>query len=194
MTKEDALLHFPHEAEDDLEELFEDRLFEFKQKLLVVSPSRKLYDIHLKRFKKVSDAFLFLVNESEVESSISIDLKSFDENLSQSWKDFNDNKNRLKLLLSNAATLNDIVAVLNLMLANMIDYSVLFEELKLEGSIEEMTVNKEPDAMEVTAAIQGFNRRGFHSISEIIELESDNMLYQEAIRLSLWYKKEKHVG
>ena len=194
MNREDALLHFPHNVEDDLEELFEDRLFEFKQKLLMLSPARKLYDLHLKKFRKVADAFYFLSGDQPIECKISFELSSFNGVLSDSWKVFNGNKNKLKLLLSNASNLAEVELVLDFMLANMVDYSNQFERLELAEPNEVVVLSKEPDAMEITVAINAFNDQGFHNISEIVKLESDNMLYQEAIRLSLWSKKEKHVG
>lgn len=54
-------------------------------------------------------------------------------------------------------------------------------------------VSKEPDAMEITQAIQAAKIEGITFFYELSQLPSDNILVQEANRLSLWLKLETHV-
>lgn len=194
MNREDALLYFPYEEEDDLNDLFEERLFEFKQKLMTIAPSRKLFDIQLSRFSKISDAYLYLSDTVDSNDVVEFSLIHFEDELAIAWKAYNESKNQLKLLLNRSESLNEIRQLVNLMLENMIRFTAPFELLNLKEDVNSVLLSKEPDPMEISAAIQKFNEAGFHKISEIKQLDSNNILFQEAIRLSLWSKKEKHVG
>ncbi|MGB0915183.1 MAG: hypothetical protein ACPGVI_03880, partial [Crocinitomicaceae bacterium] len=107
MNREDALLYFPYEEEDDLNDLFEERLFEFKQKLMTIAPSRKLFDIHLSRFSKISDAYLYLSDTVDSNDVVEFSLIHFEDELAIAWKAYNESKNQLKLLLNRSESLNE---------------------------------------------------------------------------------------
>ena len=113
MTREDALLYLPFEDEDELEDLYEDKLFEFKQKVLVAAPSTKLYQYHLTKLSKVHAAYLHLTASANPERTIEYTAKVNQDSLISAWRDFNRNKNELKLKLVNTFSFSDIEFILD---------------------------------------------------------------------------------
>ena len=193
MTREDALLYLPFKDEDELEDLYEDKLFEFKQKVLVAAPSTKLYQYHLTKLSKVHAAYLHLTASANPERTIEYTAKVNQDSLISAWRDFNRNKNELKLKLVSTFSFSDIEFILDCLIQNQKQFASIFHKVQFENQDETLIVGKEPDAMALEVEIDQFMSNGGGEIKSISKLDTANLLYQEANRLSLWLKTEKNV-
>ena len=193
MTREDALLYLPFEDEDELEDLYEDKLFEFKQKVLVAVPSTKLYQYHLTKLSKVHAAYLHLTASANPERTIEYTAKVNQDSLISAWRDFNRNKNELKLKLVSTFSFSDIEFILDCLIQNQKQFASIFHKVQFENQDGTLIVGKEPDAMALEVEIDKFMSNGGGEIKSISKLDTANLLYQEANRLSLWLKTEKNV-
>lgn len=192
MTREDALLYLPFEDEDDLDDLYESKLFEFKQKVLNAAPSTKLFDFHLKKARKLFEAYVFLSGTQVEKHTCNFILASSEVKLKLAWQNFNQNKNEIKLLISNSMHFLDVEFLLGQLIENQKQFAKLFETLSFPDS-KSLVVGKEPDAMVLSTEIDKFNLNENVDFKKIEKLEESNILYQEANRLSLWLKIEKDV-
>src|SRR5690554_3209282 len=69
MNKEQAHIFFPHSSEDDLDDLWEQRLFEQKQFFLTRPPIRKVWEGRLNRLAQQHQAYLTLTEQTIVDES-----------------------------------------------------------------------------------------------------------------------------
>src|SRR5690554_5274477 len=69
MNKEQAHIFFPHSSEDDLDDLWEQRLFEQKQFFLTRPPIRKVWEGRLNRLAQQHQAYLTLTEQTMVDES-----------------------------------------------------------------------------------------------------------------------------
>jgi hypothetical protein len=192
MTREDALLYLPCEVEDDLDDLYESKLFEFKQKVLNAAPSTKLFDFHLKKARKLYEAYAFLSGRQEEFVNNGFTLDNPEMNLKLAWQKFNRNKNKLKLLISNSNEFEEIEFLLGKLIENQKQFASLFVNLTFDETLS-MVVSKEPDAMALSVDIDKFYLSEGGDIKAIQKLDKENLLFQEANRLSLWLKIENDV-
>jgi hypothetical protein len=193
MTREDALLYLPYEDEDELDDLYQEKLFAFKQKVLSVVPSTKLYQFHLKKMSLVHGAYVFLTKKNDIKLALQYEVSVDQSHLKLAWRDYNQNKTELKLMLSNAANFFDVKFSLGQLLENQRQFALFFNALKLSSSTT-VIIGKEPDAMALGVEIEAFVSAAYSGVKGIEKLDTMNMLYQEANRLSLWLKLENNVG
>lgn len=69
MTKKEAHIFFRHSPEDDLEEVWEQRLFKQKQYFLTRVPTPLVWKSKLKRLFNEYRAFLVLTNQEEMKAN-----------------------------------------------------------------------------------------------------------------------------
>ena len=60
MTKKEAFLFFPHTDQDDLYDLYEERLFEYKTFFITKFPIEKVYKAKEKKLLQMHEAFTVL--------------------------------------------------------------------------------------------------------------------------------------
>lgn len=188
MTKSDALVYFPYNEEDDLEELYEERLFEFKQFFLSRPPSIRAFSGRIKKMNQMHEAYV-LIAQKEPETYDLDKERGYDRPLEvkPSFLRFLEIENKLKWLLSNAISAVTVTKVLNRLVENRIAFAGLWPKTS-EGDVES---HKWLDPMEMLALIDQFNEQGFRYFSEIPQLSETNVLRQEGNRLSLWMKLEQ---
>jgi hypothetical protein len=192
MTREDALMYLPYENEDDIKDIYQEKLFEFKQKVLNAVPSTRLYQIHLKKMALIHDAYICLTEVDNLKLTAEYKVNVNQNNLKTAWNSYNYNKNEIKLMLANANGFPDVHFLLGQLLENQRLFATIFEHLNFIQS-KATIIGKDLDAMELEVEIERFMSRDYSDIKEIEKLDSTNILFQEANRLYLWLKREKSV-
>ena len=193
MTREDALLYFPEYSKEGLEESYKQMLFKFKQRILFVHPSTSLYQLMIKKFSLIYKSYVFLskINDDE-KLELNYDIYLNQEDLGDSWKKYNQNKNDIKLLLINSNKFYEIILLLNKLIENERKFALLFKDVKFKEN-NNIKVNDRFDLMELEAEIEKHTGKGFLSVKDVEALDSNNILFKESYRLSLWLKKENNV-
>ena len=193
MTKEDALLYFPLNDEIDIDELYDELLFEQKQFLSNRMPISKVFNSRVSRLKKLEEAFLFFGGKKPESRKNDINLlECTNDSIHESHQVFQGNLTQIKLGLFNASTVTELLSSIDQLFKNQIAFARKFEQVDKQIEIHPI-VSKEPDAMEIIKAIHAANEIGITKFNELSQLPVDNILIQEAIRLSLWLKLETHV-
>jgi len=193
MTKEDALLYFPVEEEDDIDDLFEQLLFEQKQFLTTQMPISKVFNSRLNRIENIEKAYVFFGGKIEENLNSSTEILPYNSDLIEDiYFIFQKNKNTLKLALFNSKSFSEIKNIVTLLFDNYSNLAEKFPAIEL-NELNRPIISKEPDEMELIDEIKSLKAKGIVNFSELSQLEYDNILIQEAIRLSLWLNLEKNV-
>lgn len=194
MTKEDALLYFPIEDDVDIDDLFEELLFEQKQFLIDRVPVSKVFDSKINKLKKIEGAYIFFGGKVEQKSSLQIEILPYNNSdlIEEVFAVFQQNKNTLKLILFNASNASEIEQITTLIFENYREFAEKWPKIDSEG-LNRPVISKEPDPMDIIQEIKSAKEKGIVNFRELLELDEDNVLIKEAIRLSLWLNLEKHV-
>lgn len=193
MTKEDALLYFPIERDTDIDDLFEDLLFEQKQFLIDRVPVSKVFEPRINKLKKIEEAYIFFGGKIEKKSNIHKGILSYNnDSIEEVFGVFQQNKNTLKLILFNASNSSEIEQITTLIFENYREFAKKWPGIDSEG-LDRPVISKEPDPMDIIQEIKSAKEKGIVNFRELLELDEDNILIKEAIRLSLWLNLEKHV-
>lgn len=194
MTKEDALLYFPlKKGEDDIDDLFEQLLFEQKQFFSNQMPISKVFNSRINRLKKIEEAYVFFGGVPPLNSNLAIELKGYKSaSIEETYNQFQLNKNAYRLGVFNAANAFQLKQIVRHIFNNYIEFAEMWPTIENTG-INRPLISKEPDAMAMIEEIQALKSKGIVNFSELSQLEQENILIQEAIRLSLWLNLEKHV-
>ena len=103
MTVKEALLFFPHNQEDDLLDLYEERLFEYKQFFISKPPIEKVFLAKEKKMMQMHDAFiLFQGDEINKTEEIQKNTYAFSENILESFNYYQRIKNQIKNAITNS--------------------------------------------------------------------------------------------
>ncbi len=180
----EANLYLPIESKDDLDDAYDEALFELKQFFLNRIPSSKLIRLKESKMNKLQLAFEFYggVVGSRMELS---KLKSFETKVVQeAFNLYQSQNNKLKVNLASATNILDLILVLEQQVTLLAMYASMFPDVHGEG----VKIMKEPDLIEMAEELEKQKELKFDAISE---LDTENCIYKEAIRLSLWLKLEK---
>lgn len=193
MTKEDALLYFPLSNEDDIIDLYDDLLFEQKQFLSNRMPISKVFKSRISKLNKIEEAFSYFGGHHEVLNEIILELTPISSDfIEEAYQTFQQNLNKIKLGIFKAQTIPQLLVVIELLFQNQREFAEKFETL--DQPIDSQPIlSKEPDAMEIIQAISHARTIGITKFNELSQLTNDNILVQEANRLSLWLKLETNV-
>ncbi len=197
MTLQEAILFFPHQESDDIYDLYEERLFEYKQFFLSKVPIRKVFASKISKMKQMELAFTILGGEVEKSKSvIEFETFIFSDQILEAFRQFEILKNQLKSQITKAlyaSEIEDIVfQILHLQtiyIEKWIEYFP-FTNVTTEGII----ISKEPDQMELLEAIRQFNNAGGIIFGDFL-LKSEKIpdaLVNEMKRLYLHQKMEKN--
>lgn len=193
MTESEAKLYLPFSDEDDLDELFEEKLFEQKQFFLQRMPVSKVITARLDKMKKMEDAYSFFGGEVESFYPKEVQLKPYSSHVvKEIFSVHESNKNLLKLKLTQAQSISEIRFYLDQLVETTSDYA---QKWKLENTNtnDSVKVSTEPDSMFLLEEINKFEELGFRSFDDLQHLLTESPLVQEANRLSLWLKLENNV-
>lgn len=175
---------------EEIEELYEQEIFELKQFFLSRAPIAKLFKGRLNKLKKLQDAFE-LVDSSQVKRDFKFDFPKENDNLLNSYKAFQESKNKIRLQISNelnGSNIFQLVEILvNLEKHNAKHWSVNddFEE------DESVIVSKEPNPIDILNGIYAYQQLEGETFHQLKRNENNppNVLIQEMKRLSLLFKK-----
>tara|TARA_B100000508_G_scaffold118450_1_gene98645 strand:+ start:161850 stop:162434 length:585 start_codon:yes stop_codon:yes gene_type:complete len=149
MTKKEAALFFPYEDSDDLDDLWEERLFEQKQFFLTRPPLEKLFNSRLEKLKKQYLAYLTLKGEDDtiIPINSSDKAESFPVNLIETFNIYHERRNQYKQELLRAQDFATVQNVLHSWLSMEKSY---YKKWQLNDSLNDqldVTKSKEPDPM-----------------------------------------------
>jgi hypothetical protein len=191
MTREEALIYLPLNEGDQLIEIYEDKLFEFKQFFLTRFPIPLVVYARLKKLRLVHQAYIILGGERQKPSDYIHNYIGSEDSIRKTFAEFQVVRNELKMLIHSAKHGPDLDAfVIQLLAATEVyaEYWRMNEVLESEG----ISVGKEPDPMDLLTAINDFESDGNRSFDDLWKFEGENPLKSEAKRLSLWLKFERN--
>lgn len=187
MTENELKIFFPFDKNDDLDDLFEERLFEFKQFFIQKTIIPKVFEAKINKLLKIEQAYNIIKNNHQQKFSITIKVEnSFDieQNILTVFNRYQIQKNDIKSKLQQSqSTIEIIQNVRALILLNKF-YLDKWVDVPTDN---EIVISRETDPMELLKAIQEFSRKGginFVDISEKINICPD-ILIIESKRLSL---------
>ncbi|RYM33533.1 hypothetical protein ERX46_11380 [Brumimicrobium glaciale] len=152
MTKEQAHLFFPNPKEEDLEDLWEQRLFEQKQFFLTRPPLRLVWMSRLKKLEKQFEAYLVLIDQENPKENIQNHLESeiiFSDEFVAAFHQFHKQRNVYKSKLLQAQTYDALVNVIDEWLATEFLYAEFWKVEESEHNEIEVIRSKEPDPMDL---------------------------------------------
>lgn len=198
MTKSEALLFFPFdESEEEIEEVYESLLFEYKLFFQSKVPIRKVFNSKIQKLKKMHEAFLVL--GGQIESAIfELDLKLTNGSMLDLFNQYQRLRNSIKVQLLSVENAVELEKIVNhyLLLEEM--YRNYWPQIELDGG-EQISVSVEPDSMSLLKALKELEGEQICDFSQLhsksaekIENNSLNIILMEAKRLSLLRKMDEH--
>ena len=190
MTRGEAAIFFPHNAEDDLYDLYEERLFEYKKFFITNFPIKKVFLAKEKKMLQMHEAYVLInLSSHEVIETPFFLKKDSSALLLETFNTFQNKKNELKNKISNATNAIEVSNAILLLLEVQTNY---IEKWILDGDFntENIKYSKEPDPMEVLKSIVEFNKLGGFSFEDLNSKRNilPELLWNEAKRLSLCRK------
>jgi hypothetical protein len=192
MTKTEALHEFQLDDafdEDNLIDLYEEKIFEFKQYFLSKTPIFKLFESKLSKLEKIGNAYSLLTNSKVEFTETKLEFNSSQAEILANYLHFQEGKNRIKTKISNSENAFELVSwVKNLLELEKMNAEHWFSEIEIDANI---LVSKEPNPMEILEGIKIFNQNGGTNFNQLKKLENNppEILIQEMKRLSLLFKK-----
>ena len=192
MTVESAKLVLALSEEEVLEDVFESKLFEFKNFFINNLPTSKLFEAKFKKIRQLAEAFRVLGGEevkagSNVENILIVSDKVYEIVIAQQAVV---TKTKLKVFSSRNSA--DLIFFATQMIENLKRFAENWYVESLIGN-QDVKMSDVPDQMQLLKALKAFNEEGKSTFSEILTLPDDNLLMKESIRLSLWLKFEGNV-
>lgn len=188
MTPDELKIYFPFSVDDDLTELYADRLFEYKQFFIQKPPIHKVFEAKLSKLIKMHTAFEIVSGQTFAEQLIQSNDVEISNELLHAFSTFEKQKGDYKLHVysaGNALFLNQIV--LNWLRTVDAYYQKWASFCDFEIVVE--AISKEPDPMELLSAIRDFEKSGGKEFQDISKLKNNEVLMKEMKRVSLLHQK-----
>ena len=184
MTYEEALTYLG----EDWEDTFEEEIFALKQQILTLIPIQKLYQSKIEKCKKLEEAFVFLGGRLATENSFAVNDFTFSDVILESFQNYQQYKNQLKLNITQINTSNLLKIVCDSLIKLEVKYSNLWS---LSDSVDKVVLSTQPDPMEVLQAIKRFNELKGYTFSDLKEMinVAPKVLVEEQKRLTLYATK-----
>lgn len=190
MTVKEALLFFPHNQEDDLLDLYEERLFEYKQFFISKPPIEKVFLAKEKKMMQMHDAFIhFKGDEINKIEEIQKNTYAFSENILESFNYYQRIKNQIKNAITNSKSAIELSIYSMELIFIHYSYSekwIILDDLNKQNIL----ISIEPDPMYILKSILEFNSKGGFLFEDLNTKRNilPEMLINEAKRLSLCRK------
>lgn len=188
MTIEEAKLFFPHNEDDDLSDLYDERLFEYKQFFLAKTPIRKVFEAKLDKLLQMDKAFCVLTAKESVEQPKELlDDILFSDVILEAFNQWEQLKGKAKQQISMAYE----APILH---KNVTEYLHLVDcyrskwYTEQEIAIEIAQLSKDEDPMALLNAIREFKTDGGEKFEDILKMNNNSFLLKEMKRLSLLIK------
>lgn len=182
MTKQEAKLFFPSESSEDLDDLWEQRLFEQKQFFLTRTPLVSVFQARLKKMEKQHEAYLTLSGQKETGRPFITAEKHLHQTPSilGAFNSFHQERNALKQRLLITHEFSSVKAILNAWIQlEKLNYDLWKNPVALEDDIEVLK-SKEPDPMELLEHIKLLSTE--KEIQTFDELHSSHFELPEFVR------------
>jgi hypothetical protein len=186
MTREEAFQFFNVDI-NDIDDVFEEQLFELKKQLLSIVPIHKIVLPRIKKIKLLNTAYITLTSHFFTEIYCDIDY-SFNENILDTFLKYQDAKGKIRLQLLNSYKPENVIAYAQ----NLVSLELNFASYwNCEANSNEMVVSKQPDPMDILVAIREYNTNNGITFNDL-KTDKNNppeLLIQERNRLSLLVTK-----
>jgi hypothetical protein len=198
MTKSEALLFFPFdESEEEIEEVYENLLFEYKLFFQSKVPIRKVFSSKIQKLKKMHAAFLVLGGHVE-SSSLELDLKLKNGSMLDVFNQYQRLRNSIKVQLLSVENAVELEKTVKQYLLLEEVYRNYWPQIELDGG-EQISISVEPDSMSLLKALKELEGEQICDFSQLnskstekIENNSLNIILMETKRLSLLRKMDEH--
>lgn len=188
MTHDEAKLFFPYTEDDDLSDLYDERLFEYKQFFLSKTPVRKVFESRLDKLAQMDKAYCVLSGkEIKAEKDCICEKTHFSDVILEAfnqWEQSKGSRKRQIMLSRDASALKQ----------NVLSYLCLVDDYRLKWYTEQdidleiAQLSKDEDPMEVLAEIKSFEEEGGINFEDILKMNTNSFLLKEMKRLSLLVK------
>jgi hypothetical protein len=186
MTNQEIQLYFPHKLDDNLEDLYEERLFEFKQFFLTKPVILKVFNAKIERLRKFETAYRFaLKSDDNKELHETLKPSYFQtNNILTCFNNYQEIKNEFKKSILQINNSDKLILLIDHFLKSTLNYINKWENVEIE---DEILISKEPDPMELLTAIKVFNSKGGFEFHDIVLKQNicPKILMIESKRLSL---------
>lgn len=193
MTEKEASIFFPIQEGDDMQDLFEERLFDFKRFFISHVPLKKVFASKKQKMNQMYQAYQLLSNSNETYQATvfpKIDYE-FPTNILEAYKKHERFKGQLKNDLLQSDIIHDIHFLSDQLIELQESYNQNWSTVTITEEPVNLPVSKEPDPMEILQSILAFNKIGGENYSDMNTLRElvPDTLMKEAKRLYLYQKK-----
>ncbi len=193
MTEKEALLFFPHDPNDDLDDLWEERLFEQKQFFLTRPPIAKVFQARLNKLEKQYKAYLFLSGELDKVKIMNHPevLYSFPNDVIETFNAYHSSRNIFKHEVLKSSDFNSLRKVIDawMTLENTYAAQWFYSESKQDDI--DVVQSKEPDPMVILEKLKKArmdkNIKTFDNLQKHFNV-LDEVIRKEVKRLTLLKK------
>lgn len=188
MTEAEARLFFPFEEGDDLEDLYDERLFEYKQFFLTKAVVGRVFRAKLDKLLKFELAYSVV---SQTELTVNPEQHAsfrFPNSVSEAFAQFEQTKGEIRQKISQARNSKELIPHVEQLIQLVRSYYQAWQ-LNAVVEIEIDSISKEPDSMEILRAIKAFELAGGKTFSDILEQKGNEELQKEMKRVSLLLEK-----
>lgn len=186
MQKQEADLYLSFDGPEDLDDRYEEELFNFQQFFTSRFPVTKLFESKLNKLSKLDEAYIFHGgNIRTQEQSFEFELDT--SSVQAAFNSYQFLRNQLRQSISIAKSGREVRAIV-LNLIKLTDAYADLWQVDVESGLS-LSISKEPDPMEL---VEAFREHPNLDFSELNELSDENPLKTEAKRLSLWRKFEQN--
>lgn len=188
MNLDEVKIYFPYSEDDELDELYLSRLFEFKQFFIQKPPIDKVFKAKLVKLNKMHSAFELISSETINCQSVLIKGIEFSDRILDAFNYFEEAKGQFKLTAYSALNAIELeVCVLNWLRLTDEYYKKWSEFCDFEVDVD--VLSKELDPMDLLAAIREFEQIGGRTFQDISQLKNNQVLMKEMKRVSLLLEK-----
>ena len=175
---------------EEIEELYEQEIFELKQFFLSRAPIAKLFKSRLNKLKKLQEAFE-CIDSSQIKQDFEFYFPEMNDNLLDSYKAFQETKNKIRLQISNELNGSNIIQLVEILINSEKHNAEHWLCLEVFDEDESVIVSKEPNPIDIQNGIHEYQQTGGKTFEQLKRNENNppNVLVQEMKRLSLLFKK-----
>ena len=193
MTKKDALIYFPVEDVEELNDAYSDYLFEFQQFFVSRVPVTRLFNSKIEKLVNIRKAYELLRGGVSERCQVQVELRPFNiDDVYGLVTRFQENQNKLRHELMMAKSITNLIIVVRQLLENMGEYAASWSDVLIEDRVD-VRITHPVDEVELLMELEQLNKGARIRMEDIKNLDSTSLVYKEAIRLSLWRKLEMHV-
>lgn len=190
MTETEARIFLGYEPEDELEDVIEDKLFEFKQFFLSKPIIWSTFTARLEKLAKIKEA-IACFDETEISSSVNLPVFQSTENILDAYQSFQQVRNACFLAINRATTCQELEMIIDSLVTSHTTYASLWPDVAFVSST--VILSKEPDPMDLLSGIKSVNLSGIVTFTDLAEKLTDQnaCVAEESKRLFMLHQKVK---